>query len=607
MKKLMNNRWVFGSLVLIIGLLIGWMIKPSNHQTIEPSDHHDHQHIESSDNQTWTCSMHPQIREDGPGKCPLCSMDLIPVANMETEAVGMDEIQMTEAAMKIASIQTMKVSKAVPQKQVYLPGKIEADERNIATVTAHFDGRVEKLYADFTGQFIRKGQRLATIYSPDLVTAQKELFEALKFKATNPSFYEAAIQKLKLWELTDSQIQGIIEKGAPQYRFSVYAPRSGTILSRKISEGEHVKDGHVLFEIADLSRLWVLFDAYESDIAWIKVGDSISFKVQSIPNRTFESVVTFIDPVVNEQTRTASIRTEVLSLEGQLKPAMFVEGIVDAGSNTLGESLLIPKSAVLWTGKRAVVYVKQPGFERPTFQFREIALGTEAGDYYVVIDGLSEGEEVAANGVFKIDAAAQLQGKISMMNPNGGKASAGHDHGAMEMSEDGQADHSTYKLDIPEVNIARDTFEVDRAFTKQIKSIFDAYLPLKDALIQTDAQSASKESKPLLAAIETVDMSLLTGSAHEEWMKDLAVLRASTQIMLDETDVEKIRAALSPLSDQLYQTIIKFNVQTGGYRQYCPMAFDFEGAFWLSNSDEVLNPYFGDLMLTCGNVDETLK
>ncbi len=594
MKKIFDNKFIFGGLILLIGLMIGWFLSPSG-----GSEANGHVHSESAE-EVWTCSMHPQIRESGPGKCPLCGMDLIPVSSSGDQSVKPDEIQMSESAVQMANIQTIKAGKHSPQKTMYLPGKIVADERSIATVTSHFNGRVEKLFADFTGQFIQKGQKLATLYSPDLVTAQKELFEALKFKTSNPSFYEAAIQKLKLWELTDQQINEIIEKGEPQFYFNVYAPRSGTIIQRKVAEGEHVMEGKVLFELANLSKLWVQFDAYESDLRWIRVGDSISFKVQTFPEDEFKSVVTFIDPVVNKMSRTASVRTEIINRDKRLKPDMFVEGTIHANISGKDQALTIPKSAVLWTGKRAVVYVKQSNYNQPTFQFREITLGTDAGNSYVVISGLEEGEEIATNGVFKIDAAAQLQGKVSMMNRNGGGSNTGHDHGTGSGANKGD-------LQLPEVNASTKTFQSNDQFKEQLGKVFSAYIPVKDALVNSDPDKAQSESGKLQKAIEKVDMKLVSGDAHMEWMKDLEVLQGSVKFILSHSDVEVQRQALSPLSDQLYQTLVKFEVETGGYRQYCPMAFDFEGAYWLSDSDEILNPYFGDAMLTCGNVEEELK
>ena len=586
----MNIKQIaMGAGLLIAGVLLGRILFGGS---AAPVPHQDHQH--QSVAEVWTCSMHPQVRNSEAGKCPICGMDLVPVASIGDSGLDMNQIQMTEAAMKLADIQTVVVGTTIPEKQVYLPGRIEADERGIANVTAHFSGRVEKLYADFTGQFINRGQTLATLYSPDLVTAQKELFEAMKFKSSNPSFYEAAVQKLKLWELTDRQIRAIEEAGQPQYNFNVYAPRSGTIISRKISEGEHVMDGQTLFEIADLNRLWVLFDAYESDLPWIKVGDSITFNVQSLPGRTFKSVVTFIDPVVNNQTRTASVRTELANVDNQLKPEMFVEGIVTAGLSSSEESLMIPKTAVLWTGKRAVVYVKSPGFEQPTFEFREIDLGTDAGEYYVVNRGLSEGEEIAANGVFKIDGAAQLQGKFSMMNPQRGRGSAGHQN--QEMSVGGITSKSAESL----------TFKVPISFRAQLKESFNAYLQLTEALVNSDLSKAQIKASALKAALTKVDMKLLESNAHDEWMADRQVLNSAVSSMAKASNLESMRKLLPLMSDQLYQSLTKFQVATGGYRMYCPMAFESHGAFWLSGSEEIRNPYMGEQMLNCGSIEDVM-
>ncbi len=568
-----------------MGILLGRFVFDDSTAPIQHEDHH-HETL----GEVWTCSMHPQIRSNTPGKCPMCGMDLVAVSSSGIDHLDLNQVQMTEAALKLADIQTVIVGTTTPEKQVYLPGRIEADERGIANVTAHFSGRVERLYADFTGQFINRGQLLATLYSPDLVTAQKELFEAMKFKSTNPSFYEAAVQKLKLWELTDHQIREIEQKGEPLYNFNVYAPRSGTIISRKISEGEHVMDGQTLFEIADLNQLWVLFDAYESDLPWIKVGDSITFNVQSLPGRTFKSVVTFIDPVVNNQTRTASIRTEITNINDQLKPEMFVEGIVIAGLVTSGETLVIPKTAILWTGKRAIVYVKDPNYTTPTFEFREIELGTDAGEYYVVNQGLSIGEEIAANGVFKIDGAAQLQGKFSMMNPQGNRSANLHQHQDLDLkSEDIQA------------------FTVPHEFKQEVIGIFEAYLPITEALVNSDVYGAKKAAQLLLSQIEQVDMRLISGDAHVEWMEDSKVLTSAAASLSEANDVENARTSLPILSDQLFQTLVKFDVKPRAYRIFCPMAFETHGAYWLSNSSTIRNPYRGQAMLDCGSVHQVLQ
>ena len=589
MKNLNGKQIAVATGLLVAGILIGRLVlSPSSSVSYQ-----DHQHENIAE--VWTCVMHPQVRKNRPGLCPICGMDLVPVGGVPSQDLDINQIQMTEAAMKLADIQTVIAGSTMPEKQLYLPGRIQADERGIANVTAHFSGRVEMLYADFTGQFINRGQLLATLYSPDLVTAQKELFEAMKFRSTNPSFYQAAVQKLKLWELTDSQIRSIEEKGEPQYNFNVYAHRSGTIISRKISEGEHVMDGQTLFEIADLNRLWVVFDAFESDLSWIKVGDSISFKVQSLPGRNFNSVVTFIDPVVNHQTRTASVRTELINEDNQLKPEMFVEGIVNAGMTLSEEKIVIPKTAVLWTGKRAVVYVKQPQFAQPTFEYREIELGTDAGAYYVVNNGLSAGEEVAANGVFKIDGAAQIQGKVSMMNPQGGRMTGGHLH--QEMAVAG------HQIEIE----SSETYEIPVQFRDQLLKIYHGYLALSESLVKADFKAAQQTSDHLLSIIKQVDDSSLSGAAADQWKEDEQILTSAVQSMLNQKQIAGFRKILPVLSDQLYQTLVDFQVETGAYRMFCPMAFGAHGAFWLSDHQEVRNPYLGEQMLNCGKIHENLK
>ncbi len=427
-----NYKLVIG--IFITGLFLGWILfHPSKDEVLHADQiegHEGHDHA-SEDPATWTCSMHPQIKQDKPGQCPICAMDLIPLATTQSSAdnVDPDEIVLTESAVKLATIQTMTVSEGTPHKKVHLQGKVHADERNIAVLTARFGGRIEKLFVNFTGQNVRKGEKLATIYSPDLITAQRELLEALSFKENRPSFYTAAKAKLKLWDLTDDQISAIEKEGEPRLYFDVLSPISGTVMMRHVTLGDYVREGSPLFRVTDLKRVWVMFDAYETDLPWIKKGDHMALTIQSIPGKKFEGTVAYIDPFINPKSRTAKVRIELPNPGLKLKPEMFANGVLHSKIAASSNHLLIPKSSILWTGKRAVVYVKVPERESPSFIYREITLGPEAGNFYVVADGLMEGEVIAVNGVFKIDAAAQLEGKTSMMNPGGGKVSLGHDHG----------------------------------------------------------------------------------------------------------------------------------------------------------------------------------
>ena len=457
MKPNINKRDIkLIGITLIAGLFFGWLFFHSS--GTETTHNHDKQtEVEET---VYTCSMHPQIKQNKPGLCPICAMDLVPMetGSIEGEHVDPNEIQMTESALALASVQTTTVKRGVPEKNVQLLGKVKADERKISELTARFGGRIEKLFINYTGQNVRKGQKLGKIYSPELITAQKELLEAVKYKESNPSFYKASRTKLKLWDLTEQQIDAIETKGDPKTYFEIQSPITGTVTKRHIAIGDYVKEGSALFEVVDLSKVWVMFDAYESDLPWIRKGDVIDFTIQSIPGENFSGKVTYIAPFIDAQTRVAQVRVELNNSNQKLKPEMFTNGILKSNIAENTNELLIPKSSILWTGKRAVVYVKVPGRETASFIYRQITLGAEAGNFYVVADGLSGGEEIATNGVFKIDAAAQLAGKPSMMNPVGGKISTGHNHASLpdgqgntEMEETTEVDHSAHQQSKPKM------------------------------------------------------------------------------------------------------------------------------------------------------------
>lgn len=415
-NKIFSNTYVKSGLLIAAGLLLGWIFfhnsspEMTGTQTEEVHDHAAEGH------DIWTCSMHPQIRKNEPGDCPICGMDLIPVTKSEAE-IDDQAIEMSESALKLAEVQTSVVTLGNVSKEVRLYGKIQADERLLKSQTAHIPGRIEQLLVNVTGETIRKGQLIAKIYSPELLTAQKELLEALTLVDKYPTMLDAAREKLRLWKLSDQQIADIEESGAVKTVFDVFATTSGIVTSRKVNSGDYISKGDVLFEVADLSRVWALFDAYESDLPWISLGQKVEFTSQAIPGKTFSGKVSFIDPVVDASSRITKIRVEAANSGMQFKPEMFVNGIIQAKQKGTENQLTIPQSAVLWTGTRSVVYVKLPETKNPTFKMREITLGAALTNNYVVLDGLSEGEEIVTNGTFSVDAAAQLAGKTSMMNP----------------------------------------------------------------------------------------------------------------------------------------------------------------------------------------------
>jgi Cu(I)/Ag(I) efflux system membrane fusion protein len=382
-----------------------------------------------------------------PGKCPICGMDLIPLGQNNTSTIDTDAIHLSIDAAQLANVLTTVVTKNKPVKEVHLFGKVQADERLFQSQTSHVPGRIERLNINFTGESVVKGQLLAEIYSPELITAQQELLETVKTKQLQPELYEASKEKLLQWKLTNDQISKIESSGAIQNNFEVLSNTSGTVTARKVNTGDHVSQGTVLFDIADLSKVWIMFDAYESDLQFLHTGEKLTFTLQALPGTNFTGKIIFIDPVIDPVTRVAKVRVETGNQSGILKPEMFATGIVSSVLSKYTENVIIPESAVLWTGKRSVVYVKQPGSNEPVFKIREVELGPMLGDSYVITNGLSEGEEIVTNGTFSVDAAAQLEGKPSMMNPSGSKISSGDMQG-MDMTDKSSAPTRPMKMKV---------------------------------------------------------------------------------------------------------------------------------------------------------------
>ena len=596
--------------ILIIGLMLGWLIKPSD-KTIS-----DHQTITSSDDQIWTCSMHPQIRRDEPGSCPICGMDLIP---LDSEGVSDDPAmyQMSENAIKLANIQTIIVGKGDASKEIRLNGKVQVDERHAYSQSTHIPGRIEQITVNFTGEKVGRGQTLATVYSPELVTAQEELLQSASIKESQPELFEAAQEKLRNWKISQSQIDQILANGKAIQRFSIRADVNGIVTEKMVELGDYVERGMPIYQISDLSKVWVLFDLYESELAWIQEGSEIEYTVNSLPGETFTGKISFIDPLINSQTRVASARVEVDNKDGRLKPEMFASGIV---KNKIGkvdsQEIVIPKSAVLWTGKRSVVYIK----EGSGFKMREITLGPALGDAYIVQDGLKPGEEIVSNGTFTVDAAVQLSGRPSMMNPEGGAVSTGH--AGMDMGGDESEKSSNTEMSAEEMkNMNNSKLEndldhtkmekriaVSTAFKNQLKKVFEQYIFLKDAFANDDNNSAQKTAKELLSAMAKMDMKLLTDNeAHNHWMLINKEINASATSISKTSDIAVQRDHFKHLSAHLIKAVKLFGIDRTVYEEFCPMADDNKGAYWLSLSKEIKNPYFGKAMIDCGEIKSTIE
>ncbi len=609
-KKLFSNRYVRYGLFVIGGIFVGWLFFHSPHKTEEKQPG-----MEQVSNATiWTCAMHPQIRMDKPGKCPICGMDLIPLTQASSANIDPDAIRLTKEAAQLASVQTSIVTSQKPIKEVRLYGKVQADERSIQSQVSHMPGRIEKLMVNFTGEKVNKGQPLAVIYSPELITAQQELLEAVKTKQTQPEIYEAAKDKLRQWKLTDSQIADIENSGKVKEDFEILSNTNGVIIARRVNNGDHVDQGTVLFDVTDLSHVWIMFDAYESDLPFIRTGDRLGFTIQALPGSNFTGNVIFIDPVIDPVTRVAKVRVEINNESGTLKPEMFATGIVKANLDQYRDKLVIPRSAVLWTGTRSIVYIKQPDIDEPVFKMREIELGPSLGNSYVVVNGLNEGEEIVTNGTFSVDAAAQLEGKRSMMNPQGGKTSS---MPGMIMPGDAKPDNSKPVNDtsMAGMDMSGDNskeipkkMNVSMDFTMQLNSVFDQYIVLKNSFVQGYIKKVIQAGNEVQNALSKVDMKLLTGDAHMKWMDLSGNLDKQIKLIISSGKIEEQRMAFSEFSNQLYLTVKTFGLmEKTAYYQFCPMAFDGKGAYWLSEIKDIRNPYFGKKMNDCGETKETMN
>jgi Cu(I)/Ag(I) efflux system membrane fusion protein len=555
--------------------------------------------------------MHPQIKMEKPGNCPICGMELIPLedANNSEENIASNEIVMSEEAIQLANIQTSKIVRSNAKKEIRLLGTIKPDERRLFSQVSHIPGRIEKLYINFTGEKVRKGQKIVRLYSPELISAQKELFEAIKSKDIYPQLYKASRNKLKLWKLSEAQIDAIVASGIVHEEMDILSDYSGYVMKRNVELGDHVMEGMKLFSIANIDKVWVMFDAYEADIPWIHNGDMVNFTIQAVPGKNFKGKITYIDPFVSQSTRVAKVRVEVNNPGHKLLPEMFVNGTIKASIKDAKDALIIPKSAVLWTGKRSVVYVKVPHENTISFMYREIILGADLGDFYIVAKGLKSGEEVATNGVFTIDASAQLIGQKSMMNPEGGIVSTGG-HAGMDMGEDKEKTIDTGdKEEDMSGMIMIDKAKIDVNFKKQLGLVVDEYIKLKDALTKDNADAAKSQAKKIKIALQNVDMLLLLGDAHNVWMDALKSINKNIITIESNSNIEAQRKAFGLLSNDLSEVIDMLGVATANgkslYLEFCPMADDNKGSFWLSYDKEIANPFFGQSMLTCGEVKKT--
>jgi Cu(I)/Ag(I) efflux system membrane fusion protein len=655
---------------------------------------------EHSAETVWTCSMHPQIQLPESGQCPLCFMDLIEVAKESNEErQNLRQISFDSRARKLAEVEVRRVIRGSGDTaaEIQIFGRIDYDETGGSTITSWVDGRLDKLFIDYTGSPVRRGQAVAKVYSPDLFTAQAELIQAAKeFKRTKQSGNElvrkmasrtlaASREKLRLLGIGRKRLRAMEQQEKPADHITITAPLSGIVIEKHVNEGMYVKTGNPIYTLADLKRVWVILEVYETDLQTVSMGQNVGFTVEAYPGTEFQGKVVYIDPLVDARNRTVRVRLNADNRKGKLKPGMFVRAELSAAADQSGPSrLLVPVSAPLLTGKRALVYIQVP--DKPgTYVGREVVLGSRRGDYYEVKNGLEEGELVVVRGNFKIDSAIQLQGRPSMMNPYAGNAEKteatlpelftsrltllnrsfielsreahkkdteqypaalkGFSDALTAIAADGLEDED--RLSWQELSMLlgtdivllreaegdkemlrvyaelaehfhqlRQRFSIDdlpasHAATPELQekvgALLKSYLILQQNLAADNEQVAKESSVALAPLTENLVTALEKIGAEDA--AGLAARLTGGMMGLDAAEtLEAIRTAFYPYSQAVVETVEAFgsNDHTSWFVHFCPMAFGNTGATWLAPSEEINNPYFGTMMLRCGDVRKQL-
>jgi len=599
--------------------------------------------------QMYTCSMHPAVRLPDPdAKCPICFMELIPVADEGGEGSEL-RVTMSEAAAVMSRIETAAVGRFFPTAEVRLYGKVTYDETSVARLTAYVPGRIERLFVNYLGVPVAEGDHIAELYSPEVLAAFEELRQSAEaasrasgasefVRSASDGTLTAVREKLRLFGLTPGQIQAVEDGSSDSDRLVIYAPIGGVVTHLAVREGDYVQTGAPIATVANLSRLWLDMEAYESQLPMLRWGQRVTFTVEAHPGETFEGRISFIEPMVDERTRTAAVRVAVENTERRLKPGMFASAVVRtrvavdgavvndelAGrwvspmhptvvkdgpgpcdicgmdmvpAESLGvvgdpslavEPLVIPRSAVLFTGTRSVVYVEVPDAEKPTYEGRAVVLGPRAGEFYIVRGGLTRAERVVVNGAFRIDSAMQIAAKPSMMTPGGGGGNPHAAHGGMA---GGSMPAMPDRVTVPE------------SFVFALKPVYAAYLDAQEGLAADDLGRFAQAVADLRVALGFIEEAGLVGEPLGAWRRAAAKLRVEGAI----TDIEVARTHFEGMSDGVIALQRRFGHRGGEPWQiaHCPMAFDNKGADWLQRGTQINNPYFGDMMLRCGDIRES--
>jgi membrane fusion protein, copper/silver efflux system len=590
-RKLLLSFSVAIAVSFICGFWVSRLFSgPSASPQVDPkTTHADHEEGAT----IWTCSMDPQVKLSEPGKCPICGMDLIPLTEKGSEPVGPKTVVLSERAKSLARIRTTAVKKRSSQAPILrLLGRIEPNETSHKNITAWIGGRIDRLHVKVTGQRVYKGQAIATLYSPEIFAAHQDLIVAKKqiarmanssdsSKLAASRSQAAARNRLRLLGVPDQEIEKMELAESPNTSIAIRTPFGGTVMERIATEGAYIKTGALLYRVADLSQLWVQLDAYESDLPKIKLGQDVDIRVEGISEETFKGKVAFIDPALDRKSRTARVRVAVKNAAGRLRPGMFAEAdLKSAEIDSTDPGLVVPSTAPLFTGRRAIVFVEIPNSASPTYKARTVRLGPRIGDEYPVVAGLSLGERVVTKGAFALDADLQIRGGQSMMTEPDDTQPGAWDNIIIITKKD----------------------------RKQLAPLLTAYLEIQKALAADDFPGARKAAKLLLKNSHKASISG-SPAAIEFWKKNKQTLEQHTAHIKNSKSIEVARGMFEPLSNAIIQLLRRLgNPLDQPLRlAFCPMAFGSKGAEWIQAGDVIDNSYFGAAMRTCGEIRVKLE
>ncbi|MEX0866269.1 MAG: efflux RND transporter periplasmic adaptor subunit [Pirellulales bacterium] len=623
-------------LIFLLGVAqrIGWIDAGGGSTTAD----------ESAAETIYTCPMHPQIRQPGEGRCPICGMALVP-ASAGGGTVDETAVMIEPAQRRLANIQTATVREEPVVKQLRTIGAIQIDESRQATIAAYVDGRVERLFADYTGVVVDKGDHLAVIYSPQLYSAQVEYLQSSRtFRQMTDSTLASVRQvqekmvtnsRQKLIELgmTNEQLAELESSGNAQSRLTIYSPIGGTVTDKLVQDGQYITAGEPIYRIAELSTVWLMLELYPEDAARMRFGQQVEAELPSLPGQKRTGRVAFIDPTVAASTRTVGVRVELRNDDGKLRPGDYAQATINVPIGPRNEvydeglagkwispmhpqvirdepgdcpicgmklvptsrygysdtpverplAITVPRSAVLMAGDHAVVYVEtEPG----RFELRDIELGPILRDQVVVLSGVKPGEEVATAGNFLIDSQMQLEGKPSLLDPT--KATGG-----------GQPKYRNTPLEFDSVPME----ELAEPAGTKLEELYAAYFRIQQTL-GADEQPAAPDAQSLAKlAGELASTEALTAEDRKR-LGNIAEQAAH----LHHMELKAARLAFKPISHDVLYLATRLrgaDAEQPYYHFFCPMVPQGEGD-WLQDNDRLINPYFGSEMLRCGELVHTL-